>query len=345
MISHKLPKYVQAFPDRHGKQRLYFRRPGCPRTALPGPLFSEAFWIAYHKALEGRPEKPSAGEARTIKGSINDLIARYYVSEDFKDCRPATQRNYKSVLEPFRKEYGDGPVAQIRAKDINAILDKEKARSSSSAKNLRKRLVKLFKVAIDHDFIERSPMADVKSVKHKTKGYETWTEDDIAKFRAHWTDGTPQRIAFEILLYTGLRRADAVRLGPQHIRGDVIEITAQKTDTDLCIPILPKFRAVLDTIPHKHLVFIATERGAARSEFAFTNWIIEAGQKAGLPAHRSPHGLRKAACAQLADAGCDVLEIMAITGHSDIQEVKKYVEAANKKKAAMSAMTKLHGAA
>jgi integrase len=92
-------------------------------------------------------------------------------------------------------------------------------------------------------------------------------------------------------------------------------------------------------------VFIETERGAARSEFAFTNWIIEAGKDAGLPAHRSPHGLRKAACVRLADAGCDVFEIMAITGHSGIKEVQTYVAAANKKKAAKSAITKQYGAA
>ena len=55
-------------------------------------------------------------------------------------------------------------------------------------------------------------------------------------------------------------------------------------------------------------------------------------------------GLRKAACVSLADAGCDVFEILAITGHTDMKEVQTYVAAANKKKAAKSAMIKLHGA-
>jgi integrase len=135
-----------------------------------------------------------------------------------------------------------------------------------------------------------------------------------------------------------------VRLGPQHIKGGYINITARKTGAELSIPVRSEFRAVLDTIPHKHLVYIATERGAARSEFAFTNWIIEAAKDAGLPAHRSPHGLRKAACVRLADAGCDVFEIMSITGHKNIAEVQTYVAAANKKKAAQSAIIKAYGA-
>jgi len=80
-------------------------------------------------------------------------------------------------------------------------------------------------------------------------------------------------------------------------------------------------------------------------QFAFTNWIIEAGKDAGLPPHRSPHGLRKAACVRLADAGCDVFEIIAITGHTDMKEAETYVAAANRKKKALSAITKQYGAA
>ena len=41
----------------------------------------------------------------------------------------------------------------------------------------------------------------------------------------------------EILLYTGLRRSDAVRIGWRHIIDDRIEIVASKTGVDLSIPI------------------------------------------------------------------------------------------------------------
>lgn len=191
---------------------------------------------------------------------------------------------------------------------------------------------------------EGNPMLNAERVKHETTGYEPWTEADITKFRAHWKEGTPQRTAVEILLFTGLRRSDAVRIGRQHIQGDRIEIKARKTGTELSIPIHPEFRAVLDTINHEHLVFIVTAYGAARSEKAFTNWIIEAARDAGLPAHRSPHGLRKAACRRLAEAGCSASEIMSITGHRNLAEVETYVRDANKKKLADSAISKAYGA-
>lgn len=346
MARHKRPIYVHAYNDRHGKARIYFNKPGTPKIALPGPLYSEQFWIAYHKAMAGVVEpKAGVGSSRTVAGTFSDLISQYYGSAAFTSKAVATQRNYKSSIEPFRKEHGDKPVSLIKAKHIDALLGEIAKRSTAQAHNLRKRLLKLMALAVKWEFRADNPMLDVDRVQHKTKGYETWSDLDIGQFRTHWPVGSAQRIAFEVLLYTGLRRSDVVRLGRQHIKDGHIAITARKTGAQLHIPIHPEFRAVLDTIKHGHLVFIATVHGAARSEFGLTNWVIEAAKAAGLPPHRSPHGLRKAACVRLADAGCDVFEIMSITGHTDMKEVQTYVAAANKKKQAMSAITKAFGAA
>lgn len=344
MVRHKRPKYIHSYQDRHGKERVYFNRPGIPKIALPGPIYSEAFWIAYHKALAGEPEKPSVGASKTVAGTMNALIAEYYNSSAFTSKAETTRSTYKNQLEAFRKEHGDGPVREIKTKHIDAILGDVAKKSTAQAHKLKKRLTTLFRLAVKWEYRDDNPMLNAERVKHETTGYEPWTEADITKFRAHWKEGTPQRTAVDILLFTGLRRSDAVRIGRQHIQGDRIEIKARKTGAELSIPIHPEFRAVLDTINHEHLVFIVTAYGAARSEKAFTNWIIEAARVAGLPAHRSPHGLRKAACRRLAEAGCSASEIMSITGHRNLAEVETYVRDANKKKLADSAISKAYGA-
>jgi integrase len=77
-----------------------------------------------------------------------------------------------------------------------------------------------------------------------------------------------------------------------------------------------------------------TTHGAARSAKAFTNWFKEAAKAAGLPADSSPHGLRKAACRRLAEAGCRPFEIMAITGHKALAEVENYSRAFSRKRLA-----------
>ncbi len=108
-------------------------------------------------------------------------------------------------------------MKEIQTFHIDAILGDVAKRSTSAAHNLRKRLFLLFRLSVKWGFRTDNPMLLADRVQHKTKGYETWTEDDIAKFRTKWKEGTPQRIAFEILLYTGLRRSDAVRLAPNPI--------------------------------------------------------------------------------------------------------------------------------
>ncbi|MDP3262926.1 MAG: tyrosine-type recombinase/integrase [Tabrizicola sp.] len=49
-----------------------------------------------------------------------------------------------------------------------------------------------------------------------------------------------------------------------------------------------------------------------------------------MPDGLSPHGLRKATCRRLAEAGCSADEIMAISGHQTLAEVTHYTVAANR---------------
>ena len=47
------PKFVQAFKDRNGKPRFYFRRAGFKSVPLPGLPWSPQFMEAYEAALSG----------------------------------------------------------------------------------------------------------------------------------------------------------------------------------------------------------------------------------------------------------------------------------------------------
>jgi integrase len=337
----KKPKYVHAYQDRHDQPRIYFNKPGQKKLALRGPLYSEEFWIDYHKAMKGEEiANEGAGAGKTIPGTIDAIVAKWYLSADFVNSAPATQRNYKSVIEPFRKEHGKKTAANLKNVHINAILDKRALTSTAQAKNLGKRLSTMFKFAVEFGLMASNPMIGVKKVKHEEEHYEMWTDGDIAAFRAFWKKGTPQRQALEILIYTGLRRSDVVRIGPQHLKDGFIKIKLQKTGVDLNVPVHPNVVDFLVVGDRRHLAFIVTAYGGSRSEKAFTNWISEAATKAGLPAHRSPHGLRRAACRALAEAGCTVWEIMSITGHQSVKEVEGYVADVDQAKLAKSAIAK-----
>ena len=51
----------------------------------------------------------------------------------------------------------------------------------------------------------------------------------MARFEARWPTGTRERLAFDVLLWTGLQRGDAARLRSKHIVDGEITIETEKT--------------------------------------------------------------------------------------------------------------------
>jgi integrase len=83
-----------------------------------------------------------------------------------------------------------------------------------------------------------------------------------------------------------------------------------------------------------------TERGASFTAQGLGSWFKKQCKVAGLR-HCSAHGLRKAAATRLANAGCSVNQIAAITGHRSLGEVAHYTKAADQERLARQALTML----
>jgi integrase len=86
------------------------------------------------------------------------------------------------------------------------------------------------------------------------------------------------------------------------------------------------------------LTFLTTRDGKPFSAAGFTNWFREICNEAGLPNGTSAHGLRKAACRRLAEAGCSANVIASISGHVSLREVQRYTAAADQARMARSAI-------
>jgi integrase len=279
---------------------------------------------------------------RNPAGSVSAAIVGYYKSAEFKSLSESSQRNYRRILELFRAEHGSKRLAKLETRHVNRMID-ERADTPVAAMHLRKRLNAVMKWAIGDGMITVNPVTAAKKVSTATNGYRTWSDADIAAYRKRWPEGTPQRLSMELLLFTGMRRSDVVRIGWGDVRDGAIHYTTQKSQhkTALAIPIHPVLLRHLDGCPKDADTFLQTEYGTPRSEKAFTNYLREAAHDAGLPSDSSPHGLRKAACRMLAEAGCSAHMIQSITGHKHLAEVETYTKAANQRRLAELAMQHL----
>jgi integrase len=99
-------------------------------------------------------------------------------------------------------------------------------------------------------------------------------------------------------------------------------------------------QTVLDATPSEHLTFLVTEFGKPFAPAGFGNWFRDQCNEAGLPKHCSAHGLRKAACRRLAEAGCTAHQIAAISGHASLREVERYTKAVDQARLAKDAIKK-----
>ncbi|MFZ2252640.1 MAG: tyrosine-type recombinase/integrase [Minisyncoccia bacterium] len=336
-------KHLVRDVDRHGNARHYFRVPGRPKVRLHGEPGSRAFLDAYAAALEAMgSERPSAGAAPR-PGSISALCVAYYQSADYKALADQTRYTYRQLLDKFRATYGDGSAGKLTAPQISAILDKS-AHTPAQAKNLLKTLRALFRFAAARGMVRSNPAMAVTFKVRKTAGYRAWTDADIEAFETHWPSGSRARLAIALLLYTGQRRSDVVRMGRQHVSDGAITVRQLKRGPDapmLTIPIHANLKAELDRLPAGQMIFLMTAFGKPMSPFGFSNWFADCAKKAGLPEHSSPHGLRKAAARRLAEAGCSTLEIMSITGHASMREVERYTASVSQKRLAEAGMGKI----
>jgi integrase len=344
----KMPRFVHAFVDRHGKARYYFRRAGFKKVPLPGLPRSTEFMDAYTAALAGQPLP--IGQSRVAAGSIRAVSASYYTSANFLEMKPRSQRVRRNIIERFCREtdregkpLGDKSAATLRTEHIVTLMA-ARAAKPDSANGLRKALRALMQHAIALRLRADDPTQDIKALKSKNRtGFHRWTDAEIEQFKARHPIGSKPRLAMALGLYFGQARQDVVAMGPQHVRDHVLHWTRLKTGTttalELFIPVHPDLREIIDATPSGHLTFLVTEFGKPFTEAGFGNWFREQCDTANLH-HCTFHGLRKAAASRLAEIGCTAHEIAAITGHASLKEIERYTRTADRRRLAASAIAK-----
>jgi integrase len=353
-----LPKHCSWNLDREdGKRRVRFRKNGFS-SYLTGIPWSEDFMRQYAAALDGvKAQASDIGAGRAVAGTVDALVAAYLdprSSSPFKTGAAETQRTRRNILENFREAHGNKPLfrtggggqrTMLLTREHMQRIVNEKAETPFAQRNFLNTLRAMFRWALKEGRIPDDPTLGVTREKAKTTGYRTWSEDHIARFEAKHPIGGKARLAFALLLYTGQRRSDVVKIGRQHIHNDVLSIDQRKTEggeeAHLEIPVHPKLREIIDATPTVGVkTFLVTHFGKPYTAPGFGNWFRELCDQAECP-DVSAHGLRKATARRLAEIGCSANQIASITGHASLSEVQRYTKAADRKRMAREAIAKL----
>ena len=324
--------------DRHGNVRVYLRIVGKPKIrlrALPG---TEAFELEYRRALQGEIVPAPPRGRRATPESMRWLAEQYYASAAFTSLGESTRTVRRGILDKVCERCGGFRFADMMPSHVAKLRD-EKAATPAAANALVKALRQLFTWAASpsYGYAARNPARDVPYLASRNPGgFREWSESDVAKYEARHPIGTKARLALDLLLYTGVRRCDLVKLGPQMERGGKLIFTEEKGRAKIVktheLPILPPLRASIDATPSGQLVYLATTFGRAHSVKAFGNWFAKRCREAGLEPGLSAHGLRKCGARRCADAGASEHQIMALFGWTTTKQAALYTRNANRRR-------------
>lgn len=331
----KLPPFVTRERSRHGRLVFYFRRGNGKRTRLPD-FGTDAFEPAYREALidAAPPQKRQAGA-----GSLEWLITRYRETAAYRSLSYATRRQRDNIFKGVVASAGTIGYAKITGQEIE---DGKERRSDTpaQARHFLYTMRGLFRWASKAKFVAVDPTAGVDNPhRPKGEGFAAWTEDDVSAYEARWPDNTKERVWLHVLLYTGLRRGDAVLIGKQHVRDGVATLRTEKNGTEVNIPILPMLEETLATGPTGDLAFIVGEKGQPITKESFGNMFRAACNKAGV--RKSAHGVRKIGATRAAEAGATVSELEALFGWIGGKMASHYTQTADRKRLARQASDKI----
>ena len=188
-----------------------------------------------------------------------------------------------------------------------------------------------------------NPARHAPKRKERPGGFHTWTGQEMTQFLNAHGPGTKARLVFLLALNTGMARIDLVKLSRGNIRDGTIRYDRQKTGVGGVYPLSVLLMEELARLPSDQFMLIS--HGEAYKPYkseTLGNWFKERAVEAGLP-HCTLHGIRKGQATAIAEHGGTENELMAFLAHSTPDEARRYVRAANRKRLAKAALSRLDG--
>lgn len=334
------PPHLHREVTRHGKAVWYVRIGKGSRIRIKAEFGTPEFEAGYQAALSDKPAPRASPKA----GSFAWLLERYRDSTAWTNLSDATKRQRENIFKHVVESAGTERADKFTEQTIVAGRER-RAHTPAQARNFLDAMRGLFQWAFEAKHVRRDPTASVKNPKRKRgPGFKKWTEEQVEQYEARWPIGTKERAWLDVLLYTGLRRGDAVVIGRQHVRNGVATLQTEKSGelVTVTLPILPVLARTLAAGPCADLAFICGAKGGPLTKESFGNAFKEACRAAGVNENKkAAHGLRKVGATRAAENGATVAELEALFGWRGGGMASLYTEEANRARLSKGAIGKL----
>lgn len=281
------------------------------------------------------------GHKAKVRGdTLGDLIEAWERSPEWLELATTTQNNHQIYLKPLmgmeRVE-----VSKIERRVITDIRNAiAQTRGNGASTGFVKTASALFGWAIENGWLKASPTVRMRRLKG---GHlPAWTPEEAVLA----IENLPEHLrrAVVLALYSGQRRGDLVRLPWSAYDGRTLRLRQGKTGTSLVIPVHPALKIELDAwkADTTSTIILVNKFGRPWQPInlssTLSDWLARID---GFPPKRNIHGLRKLAAINLAQCGCTLHEIGAITGHKSLAMIQLYCIGVDQERLAESAVLRM----
>ncbi len=307
-------RYVVEKLNKGGSSRWYWERRGFPTKRLPD---DEAKRSTVATALNERADAERVAEPdEPLFGTIAWAVAQYRTSPKWGRLAVSTRRNYEPFMLSLDQLKGREPVTALNRGAVREVLSGIDApgRKVHCAAVLKR----ILDIAWDHDLIDRNPAAAL-GLTASGKRDQIWSDREIELFLSHCTGthGAAVTLHLALMENTAQRPGDCRMMQWGAYDGHRVELVQQKTRKLVWMPCPAPLVVILDAARKRAtgMAMVAGRHGKQLGEGSLRHAFSIIRGRAGLN-HLQARDLRRTAMVRLAEAGCTVPEIAAISGHT-----------------------------
>lgn len=266
-------------------------------------------------------------------------FAAAYLDSVGRSLRPSTMVSYAANITRFTKLYGDLPLKEIRAENIEAFIASLKGLSPASINIALRSLRAMFRRAIVHGHISSSPMAGVPMARVPEKTFPPFLT--LEQYWGHVEPVMPSnrfRAACRLAMFSGMRLGEIGALRWQDIDFDLNEIRIESRDgwqtksgKGRVVPLLDPVRDALTLLPKSHQSVLGVRTGTKKEtpdtstiSRMWRELVAKINSDEDLIPPITFHGLRHSYATWLAASGLPLRSLQAVLGHADIATTMIY---------------------
>ena len=295
-------------------------------------------------------------------GTMPWLIDRYRTDPQFVALKQNTKRGYEqwfAIIEAWSARAGHEPIERLKPVHC-AEFHRSMLTTPAKAAAVMRVLRLLLAYAVREGLIDRNP-AERLRIKSQPPRQVVWSREHIEAFRraASLSGRASLSLAIALAANLGQREGDILTLSWSAFDGRVMKLRQRKTGRVVEVPVTNELRAALSGAAEGRsspVIVVSEATGKPyredhfRHAFGALRRLVVEGDRARelspIPdaAALQFRDLRRTAVVHLAEAGCTVPEIVAITGH-DIEATARILETYMPSTSMMAenAITKLEG--